>query len=332
MTVNFKHHPAQFSLDSTVPDSASVWQSKMESAFPELRVSPLGEESFHASYRSAGSENLQISEIRASAHVVERHPGVVTAQNYHYFKVSLQLSGTGEMSQGDRHFQLTPGMLTVYDTSQPYDLRFDDEARFLIAMFPQDALDIPPGLAAELSANPVDCTSGVGEMVSDYLCGLSDNLSHFAGPSGERMARTGLSLLSTLLVSEEEKLFSESQPLRASLLMEMCFFINKHLTNPDLNPELVAAAHFISTRQLYNVFKDTGVSVAQWIKQRRLAECKRELADPLLAQSSVGTIARRWSFDEAPYFSRIFRETYGMTPSQWRQAALGGAEKHHDGT
>lgn len=329
MSTTLKHAPASMKLTKEVPGAAGVWQSQMEKSFPELRVTALGDTRFSGRFRSAGREDFQISDIQASPHLVERHPGVVSAQNYHYFKVSLQLSGTGEMTQGDRHFKLTPGMLTVYDTSQPYDLRFEEDARFLIAMFPQDALDIPAGLASELSASPLDCTTGVGAMVSEYLCGLSDNLSHFAGPSGERLARTGLNLLSTLLVSKEEELLSESQPHRASLLMEMCFFINKHLTNPDLDPELVAAAHFVSTRQMYNIFKDTGVSVAQWIKQRRLAECKRELADPLLAQSSVATIARRWSFDEAPYFSRIFRETYGMTPSQWRQAALSGVDSPH---
>ena len=161
-------------------------------------------------------------------------------------------------------------------------------------------------------------------MMSEYLCGLIDNLDHFAGPSGERLARTGLNLLSTLLASEEEKLLTETESQRKSLLVEICFFINQHLSNPNLDPELVASAHFISTRQLYNIFRETGVSVAQWIKQRRLAECKRDLADPLFAELPVAAIAARWAFDEAPYFSRIFKETFGVTPSQWRQAAFNG--------
>lgn len=327
MAATLKHAPEFMKLAGEVPGAAGVWQSQMEKAFPELRVTALGDTRFSGRFRSAGREDFQISDIHASPHLVERHPGVASAKNYDYFKVSLQLSGTGEMVQGDRQFKLLPGMLTVYDTSRPYDLRFDEQSHFLVAMFPKHVLDIPQGLASELSASPLDCTTGVGAIMSDYLCGLSENLTQFTGLSGERLARTGLNLLSTLLAAEEERFLTPSDSQRQSLLVEICFFINKHLTNPNLDPGFVAAAHFVSTRQLYNLFAETGVSVAQWIKQRRLSECKRQLSDPMLAHESVTTIARRWTFDEAPYFSRIFKETYGVTPSQWRQQALFAEEK-----
>lgn len=325
MTVDFKHDPMFIELDAETPHPLDIWQAKMEVAFPELHVSPIGTGEFRARYRSAGSKELQISDIQATPHLVERNPGVVTAKNLHYYKVSLQLLGTGEMSQGDRQLRLTPGLITVYDTARPYDLRFDEDARFLVAMFPKHALDIPTALANELTAYPLDCTTGLGAMMSDYLLGLVDNLNYFAGPSGERLARTGLNLLSTLLASEEEKLLAESHPERKSLLVEICFFINEHLADPRLDPGFIAAAHFISIRQLYNIFKETGVSVANWIKQRRLAECRRDLADPLFATLSVATIAGRWSFDEAPYFSRIFKETFGVTPSEWRRVSFASA-------
>lgn len=326
MVVNFKHDPTFLELDAETPHSLDIWQSKMEVAFPELHVTKLGTGEFRARYRSAGSKELQISDIHTTPHLVERNPGVVTAKNLHYYKVSLQISGTGEMSQGDRQLRLTPGLVTVYDTARPYDLRFDEDARFLVAMFPKHALGIPISLANELTAYPVDCTTGLGAMMSEYLLGLVDNLGYFAGPSGERLARTGLSLLSTLLASEEEKLTTEAHPDRKSLLVEICFFINEHLADPRLDPGFIAAAHFISIRQLYNIFQETGVSVAQWIKQRRLAECRRDLADPLYANLSVAAIANRWSFDEAPYFSRIFKESFGVTPSEWRRLSFASAD------
>lgn len=322
MSGNLKHDVAFIHLDDAVPQSAAVWQSEMENSFPELRVVPLGGENFTASCRFAGTEEFQLSDIKASPHIVERHPGVVTGKGMDYFKVSLQLAGTGEMVQGDRHFTISPGMMTVYDTSQPYDLRFEEDSRFLIAMFPKYALDIPPGLASELTAQPFDCTIGVGAIMSDYLLGLSDNLAHVAGPKGERLARTSLQLMTTLLTSEEQKATAQANPYRQALLVEICFFIRQNLSNPDLVPDYIAAAHFISTRQLYNIFKTTGVNVAQWIKQSRLAECKRELSDPLLADVSVSTIASRWTFGDPAYFSRIFKEAYGVSPSQWRETVF----------
>lgn len=325
MVVNFRHDPLTIELDPSDSQSIAHWRSEMARAFPPLRITPTGTGAFHANYRSAGTGELQISDIQASAHLVERDPGAVSGKNFDYYKISLQVSGTGEMTQGDRQLTLTPGMITVYDTARPYDLRFDDDFRFIVAMFPKRALDIPGGLATELTAYPLDAKVGPGAMLSSYLMGLVENLEYFSGPSGERLARTGLDLLTTLLASQLDHPAGDTHPQRRSLLVEICFFINEHLANPHLTPDFIANSHFISTRQLYNVFQETGVSVAQWVKQRRLIECRRDLADPFLASQAVSTIASRWSFDEAPYFSRIFKENFGVTPTEWRIQALGAS-------
>jgi AraC-like DNA-binding protein len=67
--------------------------------------------------------------------------------------------------------------------------------------------------------------------------------------------------------------------------------------------------------------------VNSWIRERRLAACKRELIDPRCANRSIGAIAARWNLAPASYFSRIFKETYGYTPSQVR-AMAGGRDDH----
>jgi AraC-like DNA-binding protein len=293
----------------------------MDRAFPPLTIHAEKSQSFTAQYRSAGTEELQISDIQASAHVVERNPGVASSKNFEYYKISLQVSGTGVMTQGNRELQLTPGTIAVYDTAEPYNLRFDDDYRFIVAMFPKHALDIPQRLANELVAYPLDGRSGPGSMLSSYLMGIVENLHYLSGAAGERLAQTGLDLLTTLLTAELQLNGGSAAPDRRSLLVEICFYINEHLPDSNLSPETIATAHFISTRQLYNVFQETGVSVAQWIKHRRLTECRRDLADPFKMSLTVSQIASHWSFDEAAYFSRIFKESFGLSPSEWRKYA-----------
>ncbi|NTW39478.1 MAG: helix-turn-helix domain-containing protein, partial [Cellulomonadaceae bacterium] len=46
--------------------------------------------------------------------------------------------------------------------------------------------------------------------------------------------------------------------------------------------------------------------------------------DPLLLDESVTQIAARWTFTDAAHFSRMFKATYGVTPSSYRHLALGG--------
>lgn len=322
MSVNFKHLPLSLSVDGNNAQSLSQWRSEMDRAFPPLTIHAERSIPFTAQYRSAGTEELQISDIQASAHVVERTPGVISSKNFEYYKISLQVSGTGLMTQGNRELQLTPGTIAVYDTAQPYNLRFDDDYRFVVAMFPKHALDIPERLAGELVAYPLDGTSGPGSMLSSYLMGIVENLHYLSGAAGERLARTGLDLLTTLLAAELQLQGGSTAPDRRSLLVEICYYINEHLTDSNLTPESIASAHFISIRQLYNVFQEYGVSVAQWIKLRRLTECRRDLADPFKMSHTVSQIASHWSFFDTTYFSRIFKEYFGLSPTEWRKYAL----------
>jgi AraC-like DNA-binding protein len=65
--------------------------------------------------------------------------------------------------------------------------------------------------------------------------------------------------------------------------------------------------------------------VSRWVKERRLAGCRRELADPALVRLSVGAIAARWGIHDAAAFSRSFRAAYGVSPREYRLRTLGMA-------
>ena len=56
--------------------------------------------------------------------------------------------------------------------------------------------------------------------------------------------------------------------------------IDEHLGDPALDPESIAAAHFISRRQLDRLFADGERTVAETIRDRRLERCRRDLRGP----------------------------------------------------
>jgi AraC-like DNA-binding protein len=76
------------------------------------------------------------------------------------------------------------------------------------------------------------------------------------------------------------------------------------------------------------LFHDEGLTVAGWIRQRRLDRCRRDLTDAVLASRSVASIAARWAFCNPAEFSPTFRAAHGMTPTEFRtlaRAAQGSA-------
>ena len=63
------------------------------------------------------------------------------------------------------------------------------------------------------------------------------------------------------------------------------------------------------------------MTVAGWIRSRRLERCRRDLADPSLAARPVAAIAARWGFSSAADFSRAFRTAHGVPPAEYRRFA-----------
>jgi AraC-like DNA-binding protein len=97
--------------------------------------------------------------------------------------------------------------------------------------------------------------------------------------------------------------------------------IDLHLREPDLGPERIAKAHFISTRYVHELFQPEGTTVSAWIRARRLEGARRDLADPELAGLTISALAARWGFSDPARFSRAFRAVYGCSPTEARAVA-----------
>jgi AraC-like DNA-binding protein len=84
--------------------------------------------------------------------------------------------------------------------------------------------------------------------------------------------------------------------------------IEARLSDRDLAPAKIAAAHHISVRRLHKLFNDQPLTVAALIRQRRLERCRADLAR---SDRTVAAVAARWGFADPAHFSRLFKATYG---------------------
>ena len=105
-------------------------------------------------------------------------------------------------------------------------------------------------------------------------------------------------------------------PARRALARAVREHIERRLGDPGLDPGTIAAAHFISVRQLHRLFAEQDETVARYVRRRRLERCRDELLRS--PGSSVSSIAHRFGFPDPGVFGRSFRAAYGMTPSQYR--------------
>ncbi|XAS69787.1 helix-turn-helix domain-containing protein [Micrococcaceae bacterium Sec5.7] len=290
----------------------------MSESFVPLEVRS-DSENFRGRLRSQVLDELSIVEVTASGHQVLRTPSLIAASDRRYFKLNLQLSGHGMLIQDNREATLRPGDLAVYDTHRPYTLAYDGGFRTLVLMFPHDALGLPVDSIGQLTAVRMAGDLGLGRMISPFMVQLAENLDLLSGTCGHRLAHNAVDLIATMFDSELGTRRGPAAGTHGDILKSIRRYIETNLGDPGMSPADIAGAHFISTRHLHHLFQETGTTVANWIRTRRLERCRRDLSDPLLAGRSVSAIAARWGFIEAAHFSRIFRGAFGEPPSACRR-------------
>jgi AraC-like DNA-binding protein len=251
-------------------------------------------------------------------HVAERRPTHIRQMDPDLYKIAVQAHGRGLLEQNGREAAMAPGDLTLVDLSRPY--RWDySRSRFVAAVFPRALLPLHAGALSRATAVPIPGDCGLGALVSSLVRQLPDRLDD-CGPTDQ--ARLGTAVLD-LVAAALAALLDSSQDVppdsrQRALLLRVLAFIEERLGDSELSPANIAAAHFISVRYLYKLFETQQTTVAEWIRQRRMERCRRDLLDPALWDMPVNVIAGRWGFSSAAHFSRAFRAAHGVPPAAFR--------------
>jgi AraC-like DNA-binding protein len=96
--------------------------------------------------------------------------------------------------------------------------------------------------------------------------------------------------------------------------------IEKNYTS-DISIESIAASLYLNPDYLGRIFKEhIGCSMTKYKNRLRIAAAKRML---MSTANSIDEIAFATGFSDRFYFSRIFKATEGVTPSEYRRRAYG---------
>ena len=100
-------------------------------------------------------------------------------------------------------------------------------------------------------------------------------------------------------------------------LMKFNALIASNISRSNLNSEMLAESMCLSKSQLNRKVKSiTGINTAAYIKQSRLAHAQILLKDP---ERTIGDIVLMCGFESASYFTKMFKEKFGVTPSEYRR-------------
>ena len=268
---------------------------------------------------------MELFELGQAAHMLRntgtglniiRGPRQVRQAAPEQLAIGLQMRGQGLLEAASKDETCEPGHLVLVDVTRPYSFRQSVVSDHKVLLIEQPHLALPVDVVR--AAAPLLKNSPLYDLVRMHLWRLCDGLGEVTPEVQAMVGRATQELVRALIATAADDV-RQREALQATLQLRITLYIDAHLHDPSLDAEKIAAAHNVSTRQLYKLWARTdSLPLSQWIITRRLERAHNQLADLDPALTTIAAVARGCGFVDMSHFSRRFREAYGTTPRDWR--------------
>lgn len=305
-----------------MPTSAKVgyWSDVASDAFAPLDIRPINPAEFDAELRCVQFGRLRLASVHSSPVKVQRTRRASTKVDDHRYLLHVQIEGRLMIAQEGREALLEQGDLVLTDNSLPYTLMHDDASTTLVQIVTPDEMRKHLPTPEEVTCVKLTGKKGLSRTTSLMLRSVWEQAEEGLPPElGSRIADSLLDVFATSWTQEKGLSVAETAIVGARRV-QIKRHIEANLRNPDLNVRSVAAAFNISPRYLHVLFANEPETVSSYILRRRLEECGRQLTDVLWRRRTITEIAFGWGFNNATHFARVFRNHYGTSPRDYRNA------------
>ena len=242
------------------------------------------------------------------------------------------VEGRASYLQDGEAVPIRPGDILCGRTRKTAALTLESDFTALLVDVPPQLLN--PSLLSPLPSQAilVPGERGVGRVFSGMLTSVADAIETLELDEIRPVEIALPEFLLTCLFSEAaEGPLGGAASVRAAILHKILQTVEVKLADPDVNLAEVAREHALPVRYVQKLLGGTGQGFSAYVRDRRLDRAKADLASPLQAQMSITDICLRWGFNDIAYFSRSFRERFGLSPREHRKAAGLAAAISEDG-
>jgi AraC-like DNA-binding protein len=300
----------------------AAWSRLLNKWLISAEGKALSEDPFSISVRLRALPDIRYGWGSIGASHYER-PRSVTSRENDDIVVLVNLGGSIIGNRGDQETALRPGEAYIMSCSERGSFTQPAGGNVLCLRVRHGALQpLTRGLNDKFgTVVPGDIESL--KLLSVYLRTIGDT---------EPLTDDGVRHLTTRHVHELLALslgavkdfadIAQDGSLRAARLKAAKAIVQRHLTNPELRPEMIAGRLQLSLRSLQRLFESEGTTFSEFVTSERLAQAHAKLVDVRSATRNVAEIALGCGFSDISYFNRQFRARYRATPSEVRYHEL----------
>jgi AraC-like DNA-binding protein len=307
---------------SSAPDRRlAIWQDIVCDTFVGLDCRSDMRHAFWGSVSQSMIGPVACTQVDSCAQRVFRTPSRISRTSEDFVLVALGNSGVNGVFQDGREAVVGSGQFVIYDTTRPYELRFDDSFSQTIFQMPRKMLQQRIGSFEALTATTFSSDRPVEGLAYNFLLGLSRTIDHVDPAIATRLLDQALDLVAMAFADRMRERSPDQSVHRSATLYRLKNYILTHLRDPELSMPRAAAAIGISPRYASDLMAAEQTPFRSYVQAQRLERCKRDLSDPAQIARHVGDIAFAWGFNDLAHFSRIFRQRFGASPREWREHA-----------
>jgi AraC-like DNA-binding protein len=270
----------------------------------------------------APGESASFIHVASEPQSAARSPRHIRRASDAWIMLVMQTLGPALLRQDGRSAALGPGDMVLFDSTRPYQFVFDRPFQQLVMKIPHQRLAARLPLPALWLGRPVTAASPLGKVLAAHVSAVSAALETIDPAVRSGLIERTIDLVAFTFTGVVNGDGASASTARRALAARAMQYIDARIDDPALSPARVADTLGISVGYLHRLFQAVEASVSGYIRERRLARCREELASALHAGERISEIALRWGFSDVAHFSRAFRQHYGLTPRDYRAAAL----------
>lgn len=297
-------------------DRFDAWQHEVAQLFD---VAPAAEpRRFEGTIQGHLMDGMLVATNRFSGQEFRRDRRLVAKTGLDAYLVQLYTGGGFDGYADAAEMSVRAGDVCVFDLTDTLSTQASQSSTVSLVI-PKLLIDRHWHARAPANGLVIQGRTALGQLMGAHLAALSKAVLDMTPGEAPLMAETTARLTAGCLNHFAGGDAMANGALRQALYERAIGHIRANLQSQDLSPDTICKALKVSRPHLYRAFTDKG-GVMRCLLEQRLRVAFGELTNPALRAETIGSIAFRCGFASDSHFTRLFRETFGVRPSDVRDA------------